>query len=76
MLALVLFAFLGVMASYGQPPQIKTKIDFPFTVAATALPAGTYVFARDDAASVFRVSDEVKNTAQSPGRDSPGHGPA
>jgi len=63
MVAVGFFAFLAVMAVYGQPDRLKVKIDFPFTVEGKTLPAGSYEFARDSSASVpvFRVTDQGKN---------------
>ncbi len=56
-----LFAFLAVAAAYGQNVSLRAQIDFPFTVEGKTLPAGTYDFALDDTASVFKVTDEGKN---------------
>lgn len=61
--ALCFFAFLAATSGFGQMPAINAKIDFPFTVAGKALPAGPYSFVRDASALVFRVSGEGKNAA-------------
>lgn len=57
------FALLAVAAAYGQNAVVRAQIDFPFIVEGKTLPAGTYDFAQDESASVFRVSDGGKNQA-------------
>lgn len=63
LLTLGLFALIAASAAYAQPLVVKAQIDFPFTVEGKVLPAGTYEFTRDDAASAFRVTDGGKNAA-------------
>ncbi len=58
-----LFAFLAVVAAFGQNAIIRAQIDFPFIVEGRTLPAGTYDFTRDDTASVFKVTDGSKDMA-------------
>jgi hypothetical protein len=60
MVTMALMALLAVASAYGQPSSIKVKIDFPFTVAGKALPAGQYEFVRDNTALTFRVQGEGK----------------
>jgi hypothetical protein len=61
MLVLSLVALLAVTSGYGQtspPSSIKVKLDFPFTVAGKALPAGEYSFTLDNTTLVFRVQGQ------------------
>ena len=57
------FALLAIAAVYGQNAVLRAQIDFPFMVDGKTLPAGTYDFARDNTASVFRVTDGGKQLA-------------
>jgi len=57
------FALLAAAAAYGQNATIRAQIDFPFIVEGKTLPAGTYDFALDDTASVFKVTDGGKDMA-------------
>jgi hypothetical protein len=69
MLTASFFVLLAVMCAYGQQGPIKSKIDFPFTVAGKVLPAGQYEFVRDNTAlSIlsFRVQGEGKMGALAP----------
>ena len=66
MLTVGLIALLAVTSGYGQQWQLKAKMDFPFTVGSTVLPAGEYEFVRDNLATIFRVTDGDKNSALAP----------
>ncbi len=66
LLAVGFFALLAIAAAYGQNAVLRAQIDFPFMVDGRTLPAGTYDFARDDASTIFKVSDEGKNQAAAP----------
>jgi hypothetical protein len=69
MLTAGFIALVAVMSGYGQVsgrPSVIAKIDFPFTVGRTVLPAGQYEFVRDDTALVFKVQGEGKNVAVAP----------
>lgn len=57
------FAALLAVSAWAQPMQCRALVDFPFMVGNKTLPAGTYDFIRDDAAQVFRVTDNGKNEA-------------
>jgi hypothetical protein len=58
-----LLTLLAVMSGYGQQLALKATIDFPFTAAGKALPAGQYEFLRDSTLQVFTVTGAGKTHA-------------
>jgi len=62
LLSATVIVLMAAAVGFGQPPVLKAKIDFPFTVEGKALPAGQYEFIRDSMATTFRVTDGGKNS--------------
>lgn len=63
-LTLGLIALVAVTSLYGRISTISAKVDFPFSVAGTVLPAGVYNFTLNESGAAFRVQGEGTNGAQ------------
>lgn len=63
MLALAIAGLMAlgtVYAGQASAESIKANIEFAFSAGGKMLPAGEYVFQKDDAASVFRIQGKGK----------------
>jgi hypothetical protein len=59
-LTLVLVLLMSVLSAYARTRTVMAQIDFPFTVADKAFPAGTYIFELQPSGDVFKVMGEGK----------------
>ncbi len=63
MAAVSLVMLLGALSGYGQPTEIKAKIDFSFNVEGKVLPPGQYDLLKVESEPVFKVQGAGNNVA-------------